>query len=419
VPISQALAVALTPATFPLTHGIVRGIPENENVNVVREDPRRRGMLFAGTERVVYVSFDDGENWRPLRLNMPATSVRDLILKDDDIAVATHGRGFWILDNITALRQPEIGSDATTLFKPQTAMRVRWNFNTDTPLPPDEPAGENPPEGAMIDYRIAANTTDPVTLEIKDGKGSVVRRYASTDPVPTPDPKLKIPRYWVQPPRSLSAAAGLHRFYWDMHFEPLKDVEAGYPMTAVFQKTAPHPTGPWMAPGNYSVVLTVGGKSFTQPIMLKMDPRVKASSADLAKQFDLSKALYDTRGALEPIGKKFEELVAEVAKAKEKAGDKPVKEKIEALTKKLQEFADPVRVRTGQPLQLDVLSKVGKLFGDLQEVDAGPTPAIENAAVSIQRDAKLAIERWQTIPTDVTALNAELEAAGVEKIKLP
>jgi hypothetical protein len=398
---------------------IVRGIPENENVNVVREDPRRRGMLFAGTERAVYVSFDDGENWRSLRLNMPATSVRDLILKDDDIAVATHGRGFWILDNITALRQPEIANDATMLFKPQTAMRVRWNFNTDTPLPPDEPAGENPPEGAMIDYRITANSTDPVSLEIKDGKGSVVRRYTSTDPVPPPDPKLKIPRYWVQLPRTLSPAPGLHRFYWDMHFEPLKDVEAGYPMTAVFQKTAPQPTGPWMAPGNYSVVLTVGGKSFTQPLTLKMDPRVKASSADLAKQFDLSKALYDTRATLEPIGKKFEALAAEVGKAKEKAGDKPVKEKIETLNKKLQEFADPIRVRTGQSLQLDVLTKVQKLFGDLQEVDSGPLPTIESAAVQIQRDAKSAIERWQAIPAEVTALNAELEAAGLEKIKVP
>jgi len=365
------------------------------------------------------VSFDDGANWRSLRLNMPATSIRDLILKDDDIAVATHGRGFWILDNITALRQPEIENDATTLFKPQTAMRVRWNFNTDTPLPPDEPAGENPPEGAMLDYRIAANTTDPVTLEIKDGKGNVVRRYASTDPVPPPDPKLKIPRYWVQPPRTLSAAPGLHRFYWDMHLEPLKDVEAGYPMTAVFQKTAPHPTGPWMAPGNYSVVLTAGGKSLTQPLTVKMDPRVKASSADLAKQFDLSKALYDTRATLEPIGKKFEALAAEIAKAKEKAGDKPAKEQIEALNKKLQEFADPVRVRTGQLLQLDVLSKVQKLFGDLQEVDAGPLPTIENAAVQIQRDAKSAIERWQAIPGEVATLNAALESAGLEKIKVP
>ncbi|MFL6521292.1 MAG: WD40/YVTN/BNR-like repeat-containing protein [Chthoniobacterales bacterium] len=398
---------------------IVRGIPENENVNVVREDPRRRGMLFAGTERAVYVSFDDGENWRSLRLNMPATSIRDLILKDDDIAIATHGRGFWILDNITALRQSEIGDQATVLFKPQTATRVRWNFNTDTPLPPDEPQGENPPEGAMIDYRLSTDATGPVTLEIKDNKGNVVRRYASTDPVPPPDPKLKIPRYWVQPPQTLSAVAGLHRFYWDMHLQPLKDIDPEYPMTAVAQKTAPQPTGPWVVPGDYSVVLVAAGKTFTQPVTVKLDPRLKVPGADLAKQFELSKALYDNRAALIPIGKSFESLVAEVTKAKEKAGDKSVKEKIEALKLKLQEFADPVRVRTGQSLNLYVLSKVEKLFGDLQEVDAAPTPVTEGAAIQIQREVESVIERWRTVPQDVAALNSELEASGVEKIKFP
>jgi hypothetical protein len=397
----------------------VHGIPENENVNVVREDPRRRGMLFAGTERAVYVSFDDGENWASLRLNMPATSVRDLILKDDDIAVATHGRGFWILDNVTALRQNEVANTDTFLFKPQTAMRVRWNLNTDTPLPPDEPVGENPPEGAMIDYRLGANVAGPVTLEIKDGKGNVVRRYASTDPIPPPDPKLKIPRYWVRPPQVLSAEPGLHRFFWDVHWEPLKDAEAEYPMTAVFQKTAPRPTGPWAVPGDYSVVLTAGGKSFTQPLPVKMDPRVKASSADLAKQFDVSKTLFEMQRTLQPIGKAYESLVAEIAKAKEKAGDNPVKEQIEALNKKLQEFADPARVRAGQSLQLDALSKVEKLFGDLQQADAAPTPQAEAAAAALQRDVQSVLERWRLIPHEVAAVNEALEKAGLEKIKLP
>jgi hypothetical protein len=172
-------------------------------------------------------------------------------------------------------------------------------------------------------------------------------------------------------------------------------------------------------PGDYSVVLTVGGKIFTQPLTVKMDPRVKVSAADLAKQFELSKALYDTRAALLPIGKSFDSLVAEVAKAKEKAGDKPVKEKIEALNVKLQEFADPIRVRAGQSLQLDVLSTVEKLFGDLQEVDAAPTAATEAAAIEIQRDAKTVIERWRAVPQDVAALNSALEASGFEKIKFP
>jgi hypothetical protein len=204
-----------------------------------------------------------------------------------------------------------------------------------------------------------------------------------------------------------------------MHFEPLKDAHAEYPMTAVLQKTAPQPTGPWAVPGDYSVVLAAGGKSFTQPLPMKMDPRVKASPADLTKQFELSKTLYETRAALQPIGKGYESLVGELAKAKEKAGDKPVKEQIEALTKKLQEFADPARIRAGQSLELDVLSKAEKLFGDLQEVDAAPTAAIEIAAVEIQRDAKSVIERWRAVPQDVAVLNSALEASGVEKMKFP
>jgi photosystem II stability/assembly factor-like uncharacterized protein len=398
---------------------IVHGIPENENVNVVREDPHRRGLLFAGTERAVYVSFDDGENWDPLRLNMPATSVRDLILKDDDIAVATHGRGFWILDNITALRQPEVASRETILFKPQTAMRMRGNFNTDTPLPPDEPVGENPPEGATIDYRLGNDVSGPVALEIKDSKGTVIRRYASTDPVAPPDPKLKIPRYWVQPPRVLPGGPGLHRFFWDMHLEPLQGIDPEYPMTAVFQKTPAQPTGPWVLPGNYSVALSADGKSFTQPLTVKLDPRVKSSAADLAKQFELSKALYDLRAALKPIGKNFVLLATELKKAKEKAGEKPVSQKVEELIKKLQEFANPDQVRTGQALELDVLSKVEKLFGDLQDVDAGPTSQAQAAAVDLQTKARSVMEHWPIMSTEVAALNSELEAAGVEKIKVP
>jgi hypothetical protein len=172
-------------------------------------------------------------------------------------------------------------------------------------------------------------------------------------------------------------------------------------------------------PGDYSVVLTAGGKSFTQPFPMKMDPRVKASPADLTKQLELSKALYETRAALQPIGKAYESLVGELAKAKEKAGDNPVKDKIEALTKKLQEFADPARVRAGQSLELDVLSKVANLFGDLQEVDAAPTSQAEAAAIELQSNAKSVAERWHALAPEVSALNSALETAGLENIKFP
>jgi hypothetical protein len=152
---------------------MVNGIPGGAPVQVVREDPKTRGLLFAGSEREVYVSFDDGGHWQSLRLNMPASSIRDLIVKDDDVVAATHGRGFWILDNITPLRQlnAAVSGAAAWLFKPQTAIRVRWDMNTDTPLPPDEPAAPNPPEGAIMDYYLARGSAGPVTLEILDSAG--------------------------------------------------------------------------------------------------------------------------------------------------------------------------------------------------------------------------------------------------------
>src|SRR2546423_9293827 len=143
----------------------------------------------------------------------------------------------------------------------------------------------------MIDYRLGPGTNGTVTLEIKDGKGGVVRRYASSDPVPTPDPKLKIPRYWVKRPEPFSTVPGLHRFCWDMHMEPLKEVEPEYPMQAVFQKTAAHPTGPWVVPGEYSVVLTAGGEKFHPPPTGKKDPRIKGFPAALAQPIGLSQEL--------------------------------------------------------------------------------------------------------------------------------
>ena len=205
---------------------IVNGIPGGAPVSVVREDPKRKGLLFAGSETQVYVSFDDGDHWQSLRLNMAPSSVRDLIIKDDDLVVGTHGRGIWILDDITPLRQIGL-TNATTdadaiLFKPQAAYRVRWNMNTDTPLPPDEPAAPNPPEGAIINYYLKSAAAGPVTLEILGGDGKLVRRYSSTDEAFKPDPAtINIPLYWFRPLTPLSAAAGMHRFTWDMHYQPL------------------------------------------------------------------------------------------------------------------------------------------------------------------------------------------------------
>ncbi len=273
---------------------IVKGLPDDP-VNAVREDAARKGLLYAATERMVHVSFDDGESWQPLRLNMPATSVRDLVVHGDDLVAATHGRGFWILDDVTPLRQADAKRDAGAgepfLYAPQTAVRVRRNRNTDTPLPPEEPVGQNPPDGAILDYVLAARPAAPVTLEILDGKGMLVRRFASDDaPEPLVEP-LVVPAYWVRPPRVLSAAPGMHRFVWDLRVPPPPVLEREYPISAIAGDTPPEPLGAFVPPGSYSVKLTVDGKVVTRPLTVKMDPRVAMSDADLAAQFALLQRL--------------------------------------------------------------------------------------------------------------------------------
>jgi hypothetical protein len=288
----------MTPHIYKTTDGgvtwkkIINGLP-NEPINTVREDAVRKGLLFAGSENAVYFSLDAGENWQSLRLNMPATSIRDLVIKDDDIVIGTHGRSFWILDNITPLRQLKVNAQKeTTLYKPQQAIRVRWNMNTDTPLPPEEPAGENPPDGAVIDYYLN-NNEEEVQLDILNDKGALVRSFSNKDTLYN-IPDVNIPLYWIKPQQILSAKQGAHRFLWDMKYNPL-NIPVEYPMTAVIHNTAPVVTAPWVMPGNYTVKLTLKGKVYTQNLTIKMDPRVKTPIAQLQKQHDLSVICYEGR----------------------------------------------------------------------------------------------------------------------------
>jgi len=289
----------MTPHIYKTTDGgitwkkIINGLP-NEPINSVREDAVRKGLLFAGSENAVYFSLDAGENWQSLKLNMPATSIRDLVIKYDDLVIGTHGRSFWILDNITPLRQINLNkTKETVLFKPQKAMRIRWNMNTDTPLPPEEPAGENPPDGAMIDYYLNNNSASTVKLEILNTKGELIRTFTSKDTLYT-IPEVNIPLYWIRPQQILAATAGAHRFLWDMKYEPL-NVPAAYPMKAIIHNTPPDATAPWVMPGTYKIRLTVDGQMQEQPITITMDPRVKTSTVQWQRQHDLSMICYEGR----------------------------------------------------------------------------------------------------------------------------
>lgn len=385
---------------------IVAGIPDGATVNVVREDPRRKGLLFAGTEREVYVSFDDGDHWQSLRLNMPATSIRDLIVKDDDIAVATHSRGFWILDDIGPLRQltPAVVDSGAFLFQPQTAIRVRWDMNTDTPIPPDEPAGKNPPEGAALDYYLGPDAAGPVTLEILDSAGKLVRRYSSGDAIEAADPMLAIPGYWLRPPHPLSNASGLHRFFWDMRYAPLPGPREEYPMQAVYQDTAPAVASVWAMPGQYTARLTVNGKSYSQPLTVKMDPRVKTPAAELRQQFTLAKQLYDDVLRTAPVLEAVRAMRRDISTRREHAGRGAATDALEAFDKRVLALEGGRVGRfggRGGPVPPDSLTTVNasliQLLNGLQEADVAPTSQ-EIAAVTERRAAlQKLLDRWTAL----------------------
>jgi photosystem II stability/assembly factor-like uncharacterized protein len=403
---------------------IVNGIPTNEDVNAVREDPKRKGLLFAGTERAVYVSFDDGDHWQSLRLNMPASSVRDVIIKDDDLAAATHGRGFWILDDITPLRQidPKVTAAEAFLFAPQTAIRVRWSMNTDTPLPPDTTVAENPPDGAVIDYYLGPTVNGPVTLEIKDSAGKTVRRYSSADKPDPVDPMLAIPTYWVRPAQTLSAAVGMHRFLWDMHYAPIAGMETEYPISAVPHNTVPQPTAPWVMPGAYTVVLTANGKPYSQPITVKMDPRVRTPEAGLAQQFTLSYKLYNQLFTLAPTVEQAAIMRRQLKEIRGKLQEGTLAAAVDHADQKLQELAGGGR-RPGPgnepPTLGGMRTRYAALFNIFQEADVTPSTQATAAVQELEQQLPPLLARWQAFKTqDMTALNVQLKRSNLPEIKI-
>jgi photosystem II stability/assembly factor-like uncharacterized protein len=265
----------------------VNGLP-NEPVNAVRQDPIVAHLLYAATENGVYVSFDGGIRWQSLQLDLPHTSVRDLIVHDNDLIVATHGRGFWILDDVEPLRElARAPLSATHLFAPERAYRVRRSTSSDTPLPPEEPTGENPPDGAIIDYSLA-QSANRVTISIYDGAGHLVRRYASDDPAPTAIAHLDKPAYWERPFVRPATGTGVHRFVWDLREAPPRSLEEDLPISAVPGKTPRGPQGPFVLPGRYTVRLDADGRALEQPLEITMDPRVVISESALEQQYRLA-----------------------------------------------------------------------------------------------------------------------------------
>ncbi len=412
---------------------IVRGLPENGPVNAVREDPVRPGLLYAGTERAVFVSFNDGDDWQPLRLNMPASSIRDLVVAGDDLVAGTHGRSIWILDNLTPLRQitAQVAAVEAILFEPQTAYRVRWNMFSDTPLPPEEPGGENPPDGAMIDYYLNADSSE-VTLEILDRQGDLVRRFSSSDEPERLDPQtLPHPTYWIRPAQTLSTQAGMQRFVWDLHYPPPAGARRSYPIAAVYRKTPSEPLGPWVHPGRYTVRLTVDGRTYSQHLTVRLDPRVEISDQHLQQQFDYSMTCYRGYGQANRNRAQIASLRSQLSALLQSGGLGDLEAALTDLDRNAAAIAgqrtpraadllysaaykEPPGEETLAGLQQNFLH----LMALLQGADAKPTSQAVTAVRDQRRVLGAVLERWNhLLSQDVRRVNSRLEGKGLRRLE--
>jgi photosystem II stability/assembly factor-like uncharacterized protein len=298
---------------------IGHGLPAGTYIKVVREDPAQKGLLYAGTNRGVHVSFDDGENWQSLQLDLPTTGVNDLLVHEDDLVIATQGRALWVLDSLAPLRHLAASPlvDAPEFVSPEPAVRLRFNQNKDTPLPPEEPTGENPPAGAVLDYLIPADYSGPVRLEILAEDGRVIRSFDS-ETVPTlAKARVYMADIWLGEPQALPVGPGHHRFVWNMRYEPPRTLESMYSIAAVPGKPTPIlPEGAFVLPGNYSVKMTAGDRTVTRPLQITLDPRVQVSEEELASLLEFQQQV---AVVLEQAVEQAVELDEEINAANEEA----------------------------------------------------------------------------------------------------
>jgi photosystem II stability/assembly factor-like uncharacterized protein len=412
---------------------ITNGLPRGAVINVVREDTRRRGLLFAGSETQVWVSFDDGDHWSSLRLNMPSTSIRDLVVKDDDIAVGTHGRSFWILDDITALRQitSATATGGTVLFQPGAAYRFRWSKYPDTPFPPDEPSGQNPPDGAIIDYFIGASSGGEAKLEIVEPAGRVIRAYSSRDTAMAPADIGNTPAYWIRPTQVLSAAPGFHRFVWDVHYAAPAGTSARpgqYPISATPHDTPREPRGPWAIPGRYLVRLTVDGRTYSRPLTIRMDPRVRTPAAAILAEHVMAVALFDDIARDSSLTAAALSLRERLRAARIHAASPGLSAAIDSLDAAVSALTGNGGGRRGgagrgrgggaaQPTFISINGDLLAMLALLEEADAEPTSQAVAAVRSVRADFAAILVRWRQLSTsDLAVLNARLRAAGQPSI---
>jgi photosystem II stability/assembly factor-like uncharacterized protein len=397
---------------------ITDGIEAPAHVHAVREDPVRQGLLYAGTETGVYVSFDNGSHWGPLQLNLPTSSIRDLAIQDNDLVVATHGRSFWILDDLAPLRQlsQQVITSDVFVFRPETAIRVRRDVNRDTPLPLETPVGQNPPDGAIIDYYLKSPPEGPVTLEIVDSQGAVIRKCVSGQN-PKPFPKLLVFSYaWLRHPRPLTKDAGMNRFVWDLRYPDPPSLSHDYTIAAVIGQNTPElPRGPLVIPGNYTVKLIVGSHSYDQPLVVKMDPRVTTSASGLTEQFDLemtlSRALSQDYEAYNQIKDLQSQLKAVKTQMSPNRRARLTVTGLETLSRRLAEIESGLDGTGGVEGLAKLSEDLASLEATADSADTPPTSQCRTTADQKLSALKSRLAQWNEIKgTELPALNERLRS---------
>jgi len=401
---------------------VVAGLPANAYVRAVREDRVAKGLLFAGTELGVYVSIDDGDHWRPLQNNLPVTSIRDLTIHGDDLIVATHGRAFWVLDDIEPLREVAVGKPTgdAYLFKAVDAIRIRRSENTDTPLPPETPVGKNPPSGAIFDYSLGREPASPLTLEIHDSDGKLIRRFSSSDKAPTVAEPPEFASYWLPQFSPLRKSMGVHRFVWDLRYPSPSVIENQFAMTAVIGGgTVTTPEGPLVVPGRYEAWLSADGQIYKQSFVVKMDPRVRIAQTALEQQLALQLTVDE---ALKTATLMHREIETVQAKLQTLSADTS---RPEALRTEASAMAANTAQMLGGAAQFPApASGLGAVEATLSAVAAGVdsadgTPTAQHRAafeLATQKLGELA-RKWDEFKTTRLApLNRQLGQAGIPQI---
>jgi len=411
---------------------IVTGLPATVTggafVHVVRADPKRRGLLFAGTETGVYVSFDDGDHWQSLMGNLPTTVVSDLAIHDNDLIVGTYGRGIWILDDCAVLRQLGNGL-GTRLFKPSDAVRVRRNVNYNTPFPKEVPQAPNPPEGAIIYYSLATKPSADIAIDVLDASGHVVRHLTSAAPTAVREAeRAPMERFWLAQPSALPANIGLNRATWDLRYDPPPAFAHSFVFNGNPGSTPPAPEGPLAMPGVYRFRLTVDGNPYTQTLTVHPDPRSHVSPAARVAQHSLLMRLYSGLQATWTDFRPVAELHAAVAKIAPDDTISAVGKAAKQLVTTLDSIAgdslkDAREVWDARPAAwsfVDLNSEFGLELDWQDNADHAPTQAALAAARQSCAELEKVVGRWQeTVQRDVPAFNQLLTRHGMTALAIP